>query len=445
MFRGRPHGRRAPAAAVALALIGAMIGALIAGCGGDGDEGAPAPVSLSFVSYNYGTPDLGGQGTQQLIDGFEADHPDIRLVASGATSGDVLTRVQARTAAGDPPDIAQIGWSKQPAALASLPVVPVADLAPPAEVAAATAGILPPALAAGSVDGRLTVMPYTLSTPTMFYNATLFERAHLDPARPPATWAQVRRAALALATLGDGVQGVYVDAANPAKSDFLTQSLINSNGGSLLSATGGPQLASPPAVGALAMLGDLTNSGAQPRIVETDALSLFKAGKLGMLVTSTAVLASLHRSAKGSFTLRTAGLPAFGDQPARPTYSGSGLYVLTRDRRKQQAAWQFLKYLTSDAGFTVITAKIGYLPLRQSTVDGRQFLGEYLTTSPEILPAFRQFTSVAPYQPLRGPNADQARQILQDDLVSAVMLGGADPAATAASVNERLVKLLGAA
>ena len=36
-------------------------------------------VSIRFDSYNWGTPGLGGQGTQQLIDEFQAANADITI------------------------------------------------------------------------------------------------------------------------------------------------------------------------------------------------------------------------------------------------------------------------------------------------------------------------------------------------------------------------------
>lgn len=238
-----------------------------------------------------------------------------------------------------------------------------------------------------------------------------------------------------------GQQGFYASAANAAKSDFLTQSLINSNGGALLSEAGTPQLNTPEALGALTMLSRLTASGGQPAIPEEDAVALFKAGKLGMFVTSTALMASFRTAADGSFELRTAPLPQFGDRPARPTYSGAGLVVLAEDPAKRAAAWNFLTYLTSREAFAVITGKIGYLPLRTDSPDDPA-LAPFLTGQPSAEPAMRQLADVQPYQAMPGPRGDQARQLLQDGAVAPIMLQGADPATTVAAVDRRLAELL---
>jgi len=436
----RPRGR---CARIPLALLTAlaMIGA--AACGTATPKAGPGePVTIRFASYNYGTPDLGGEGTQQLIDEFEAAHPDVRIAPEGASAADLYARVQAESAAGNPPDIAQIGWSRLAAASTTLPIAPIQDIADPARFTQLTEGLVPAAITAGTIDDRLVAMPFAISTPTMFVNADLFVAAGLDPAAPPQTWEEVRAAALAIAA-ATGQQGVYLAAANAAKSDFLTQSLINSNGGTLISDTGEVQLDTPEALGALSMLADLTASGAQPAIPDNDAVALFQAGQLGMYITSTALLASFQSAAEGNFELRTAGLPRFGGQPARPTYSGAGLVVLADEERQQQAALEFLEFLTSERGFTIITEKIGYLPLRDSILEDPKFLGPYLDADPSILPALDQLRDVAPYLSLTGPRAAQARQILQDEAVAPIMLQGADPATTVAAVDQRMTELLG--
>lgn len=158
-----------------------------------------APVLLSFLSYNYGPPDLGGQGTQELIDAFEAANPTIKIQPQGVPVADALTKAQTGTAVGDPPDVAQIGWSKLAAAYGTLPVTPVQDIPSAAEWRSATAGMSQPVLKAVEHDGKVAAMPYTISTPTLFYNATLFRKAGLNPADPPATIEKAEQDGLAIA------------------------------------------------------------------------------------------------------------------------------------------------------------------------------------------------------------------------------------------------------
>lgn len=199
------------------------------------------PITLTFESYTYGT-ESAGPGTQQLIDEFEALHPNIMVDAIGTPSADIHVSVATKAAAGNPPDVAQIGWSKFSFVLENLPYVPVQEIAG-GEWADHIAGIYPSAVAIGERDGEVIGLPSIVSIPTLFYNADLFTAAGLDPDSPPANWDEVAAAATAIAAATDA-EGVYVGVVDPAKSDYLTQSLLYSNGSGGL----GHDLARPGAV-----------------------------------------------------------------------------------------------------------------------------------------------------------------------------------------------------
>lgn len=436
-----PARRRLQAIAAAMACA-----ALVAGCSsgavGTQQAATTAKTTITFVSYNYGTPDLGGQGMAQLISEFERAHPGITVKPSGISAADIYPQVQAAAAAGHPPDVAQIGWSKESAALHNLPVVPVSSLAPAGQIAAVERKFVPHALAAGEANGKLMVMPFAMSTPTLFFNASLFQKAGLDPASPPTTWAQAEKDALAIKK-ATHAQGIAIAADNAAGSDFLTQSLINSNGGRMISPSGQAQLGTPAALGALRLLQHLAGSGASPDVSDNDAVALFKSGKLGMYVTSTALLSTFEAAAQGSFTLKTAAMPGFGAMPAKPTYSGSGLFVFSKDKAKQRADWEFLQFMTSEQGFTTLTEKIGYLPLRTDVVNDPKYLGSYFSSHPLLVPALKQLQNVTPYQQFSGPSSDQARLDIQNDCVTPVMLSHADPATVCPKVGKQVNTLLG--
>ena len=437
--------RRAPRRFTALSAIVVVISLGAAACSSaatscPSTSASGKTITLSFLSYNYGTPDLGGQGTQELISAFEAANPTIKIKPQGVPVANALTEAQTETAAGDAPDVAQIGWSKMAAAYQALPVTPVQDIPTRAQWQAATAGMSQPLLAAVAENGKVVAMPYTISTPTLFYNATLFKQAGLNPADPPATVAQAQQDGLAIAKTG--ASGVYFDIAGAAKSDFLTQSVIDANGGTEISPDGQPDVDQPAAVAALAAMRELTTSGAQPAVSETDAIAAFDAGKLGMLVTSTALLAGVESAAQGKFDLRTAAMPGFAGKPAHTTFSGAGLVVLAKDKAHQQAAWQFIKFLTSAEGFTIITSKIGYLPLRPGIVNESQYLGPYYRKDPRIGPALKQLAQVTPYAFFTGAQAAQAVATLQDDAVQPIVFAGANPASTLASVTQQIQSML---
>lgn len=398
------------------------------------------PITIAFESYNYGTEGLGGAGTQVLIDEFEAEHPHIDIEPSGTPVGEIHTSVQTQAAAGDPPDVVQIGLSKYAFVLENLPYVPYDDFVPPSDLEAHLGWIVPSIAAVGETDGVRVGIPYTLSTPTLLINADLVRAAGSDPDAPPETWDEAK--ALALGIVEFGAQGIYVDAAGESKSDFLTQTLINSAGGAVMDNDGNPTFDSPEAIEALSMLADLTASGAQPAVSESEAIALFEAGELGMLVTSTALLAGMISTTEGVFELITAGIPGFGDTPVAPTVSGAALYVFSEDPDEQAAAWEFVSFLTGDRG-QIVASQIGYLPLRPAIVDAPDGLASYFESEDRLLPALEQLDDVEPYQVFPGPHGTQATLMLQDDAVAPIMLSGADPESTLTTVAAEVRSLLG--
>ncbi|MGI5200365.1 ABC transporter substrate-binding protein [Spirillospora sp. CA-108201] len=432
--------RRAGRPSLALAAL-AVATSSVAGCSSGSDPAAGKTVTLSFLSYNYGTADLGGKGTQELIDSFEKANPSIKIKAQGVAVADVLTKLRTSGLSGNGFDVAQIGWSKMAQAYQSLPITPVQRIATAQDWQQTSAGFNQAVLAATRHDGVTAVMPYTMSVPALFYNPDLFRSAGLDPAKPPTTMAEVKSAALKI--VKKGAQGVYFDAAGASKSDFLTQSLINSNGGSVVDSGGKVAFDRPPAVQAMQTLADLTKSGAQPGVGEADAIAAFKAGKLGMLVTSTAVLAALDAAASGKFEVQAAGFPGFGSGPARPTYSGAGLAVLSKDPAKRRAAWAFVKFLTSEQAFTTITTKIGYLPLRPAVVTDPRYLKSYFDKDKRLLPTLAQLDQLTPYTSFSGPKAQQAVLTLQDDAVAPIMLRGANAQETLQAAAKTIRGLVG--
>ncbi|KPM56015.1 ABC transporter substrate-binding protein [Frankia sp. R43] len=430
------------------ATVAAVLGLTAAACAGsDGDSGAvsgtggdSSPVTIRFMSYNYGTPCCGA-GTQQLIDEFQKANPNIKIAPEAVAAADVLTKLRTETAAGSPPDVAQLGWSKAGEARSTLPLVPVQDIPSAAEWKAGTDGIYPNILKAVSnpETGKNDIMPFSISVPIIYYNADVFRAAGLDPDKPPTTLAEVKTAAAAITK--SGKQGVYFAVADPGKSDYMTQSVMNSAGGGEVDASGAVTVDSPRSVAGLNAIRDLVVGGLQPKVTATDAQAAFAGGNIGMMIFTTAAMATFEKSAAGKFDLRTAAFPSFDDAKARPTYSGAGLAVFSKDKHKQQAAWKFIQFLTSPQGFTILTKTIGYLPLRPAIVSDPAYLGDYFKQNKHLLPSLGQIDDVTPYTYFRGKRANQAVVLLQDEAVTPIVLQGADPAAVLGTAADKIRSL----
>jgi len=414
------------ATALSLAAAGCSTSGSTSGSSSGSGSG---PVTITFDSYTYGQPNPGGAGLSKLLAEFERAHPSVTVHAVSVPVADNLTKVEADTAAGSPPDVAQVGWNNAETVAQTLPVRAFADVAGTAAFNKAIAGYDPALLrAAATKDGKIVMLPWLVSTPVLFYNATMFREAGLNPDQPPTTIAQIQQDALAIKARGIG-QGAYIDAVNaPGYSDGVTQSLVDSVGGSLVTPGGQVTLDSSPVVTVLGAVQGLVRSGAMPAVLTTSAVSAFSAGKLAMLVITESELPTFQTAAKGKFTLGVGAFPQVTSQPARTTLIGNGLAILSKDNTHAQAAWQLVQFLTSAQAYQTAAREMGYPPLR--AVDNRY-------ASQLMLPAVRQLAAAAPYT-VYPHQPTQAVLLMQQDAVEPIVLQNADPGTTLAAIQAKI-------
>jgi multiple sugar transport system substrate-binding protein len=398
-----------------------------------------APVTITYYNYNLASTGIGADATRELIAEFMAANPHIKVEGVAVASDQILARVQADLVAGRVPDVAQLVFSDLDFIVRNLGVKPLDSIVPQAEWAEHTAGMVPAGLQLGALGGKIYGLAYVFSTPVLFYNANLFRAAGLDPDQAPRTWADVKTAALRIreATKKHGVYpSIY------SSFDWLFQAVVLSNGGRVISEDRTKLMfGEPEAIGAVEMFRDLVRSGAHPNMRDADAMDAMMSGNLGMVLTTSVYQRALINASSGKFDLRAAPMPSFGDKPAKPTNSGSALFVLSRDPAKQRASWELLKFMTSKRGYTTITSKIGYLPLRLDIVDDPQYLGEWTKQNPLVRPNLEQLTRLSAWQSFPGPNYRQISRIEVAALNEAVF-GEGDVAALMRDAQERAQALM---
>ncbi|OZM79498.1 ABC transporter substrate-binding protein [Pseudonocardia sp. MH-G8] len=432
---------------------------LLAGCGvgGSAPTAEPAPaqpapeltpdqqVAITFESYNFGQAGAWSETFTALLDRFHAEHPNITVTAqkpqgtSSNPAADAVSSVQTQAATGNAPDVVQLGFSDLGFTVGQLGAEPLEDLFGD-DVAQNFAGTHPYAPAAArlaTLEGTTYGVPFVLSTPVLYYNATLFAAAGLDPARPPATWAEVAAAARQIKAT-TGKEGAYADCVTTVAKDWCLQSIIRSNGGRVLSEDRTTLLyAEPPAVEAVSVLADMVATGASPKFSQQQAVEAFARGDLAMILESSSMQGTFGRGAQGAgWELRGAATPSFGDAPAVPTNSGAALYVLSDDPARQRAGWELIEFLTSDAAFTEIAQNIGYLPLRTGLVDDPATLQGWAAANPTTAINIDQLERMEPWVSFPGDDYLQIRDGMMDAVEEAV-LQGADPQATLGAAAER--------
>ncbi|WP_047224388.1 ABC transporter substrate-binding protein [Frankia coriariae] len=407
-------------------------------------------VSIVFESYNLTSTGTWKPVIEGLLADFHTAHPNITVKGQPpqgvtGTSTDYVSSVKNQILAGNPPDVAQITFNALRFAAGSLGAQPFDTLVGRDAVQANFGGdhpFAPTARTLGDVDGRTYAVPYVFSTPILWFNRTLFARAGLDPANPPKTWAEVRTAALAIRER-TGTDGIVVDCLTKAAGDWCFQSLVRSAGGRVLSADGSRlSFADAPAVEAVSMAADLVRSGVMPNLDQQQAFKAFSSGQLGMILETSALQGQFMTGAKANgWELDATSEPSFGSKPVVPTNSGSGLAVFSRDPAKQRAAWELIKFLTSDHAYTQISSRIGYLPLRTGLVDDPNGLQGWAKANPLIRPNLDQLTRLQPWESFPGDNYLQIGDAMMTAVEGAVF-SGKDPASTLADAQKQAATLM---
>ncbi len=191
------------------------------------EKASGQPTKITFYSYNLAIASQ-KEGVLQLISEFEAAHPDIKIDPIAIASNEINTKVQADIAAGSRPDVAQLVFDGLDYAVQNYGAKALEDVVPADELKKNFEGFSPNGLKLGQLNGKTYGMPYTFSTPVLFYNAKIFQEAGLDPNQPPKTWDEVKQAALQI-TSKSKAAGVHIQ--GMAGADWIAQALVGSNGG----------------------------------------------------------------------------------------------------------------------------------------------------------------------------------------------------------------------
>jgi multiple sugar transport system substrate-binding protein len=398
------------------------------------------PVTITFYNYNLGSAGIGADATRKLISEFMAANPNVTVEGVPYSSADA-SRIQADLAAGLPVDLVQTVFSDLDFAVTNFGAQALEDIVPADELAAHFEGMHPNGLKLGVLNDKTYGLAYTFSTPVLFYNADLFRVAGLNPDDPPKTWEELKQAALTIEEKTDA-EGFTGGITGPGAADWLLQGVVRSNGGEVISRDRATlKFAEPEAVEAVAMLRDLYDAGVYENMDFNGAVENMSAGTLGMYLQTSALQGSLVAGATGKYELRASIMPSFGEKPTRPNNSGSALTIHTTDPVKQRAAWELMKFLTSEHGYTIITSEIGYLPLRPAIVDDPQYLGEWVKEHPLVQPNLEQLSRLEPWDPMPGPNYRQIVKTMMDSVEMAVF-GGADVQATLVDAQDNAQALM---
>ncbi|KPC96045.1 ABC transporter substrate-binding protein [Streptomyces albus] len=202
--------------------------------------------------------------------------------------------------------------------------------------------------------GRQYGLPTANYSMGLLYNRTLFEKAGLDPDKPPRTWADVRAAARKIAKLGDNTVG-YADFSKNNQGGWHFTAELYSRGGRLATEHDGKWKAAFNSAAGRATLQDLHDMrwkddamGSKQLLQAEDVQRMMGSGKLGMYLSAADNITVIAKQFGGKY--RDFGLAPVPD--AKSTLIGGEGYMInpkaSPEKIEAGIKWLQWKYLSPD-------------------------------------------------------------------------------------------------
>jgi sn-glycerol 3-phosphate transport system substrate-binding protein len=403
---------RKPKLLLLITVLSLVLTSVLSACGPSSQADSKGPVNITFWE---GTGGQLGQVLLKMVNNFNSSQSAVHVTPVFQQSYDVTgQKLQAAEISGDVPDVVQLNTRIWPAFAQSGALLPL-DSYIQSDQSFNINDFEKGLMVDTALNGKQYTLPFNRSTPILYYNKDIIKQLPgVNVNNPAPTWNDLEQDAQEATVTQNGKVQRYGFAAS--MSGWYFYSLVWSNGGQLLSADNKTALFDQPAAAQGLQLwsnmvnnektmmpptaGTSTSGNAAGDNMSQDFLN----GKIAFMIDSTSSLGT-YSSAK--FNLGTAFLPKF-QQYATPT-GGANLAILAKtSQAKQDAAWQFIKYMTATQQATYWAEQTGYLPIRVSAEQSPE-LQAYYKAHPNYTVALNQL------QYARGlPAVPQIKQIETD-------------------------------
>jgi multiple sugar transport system substrate-binding protein len=313
-------------------------------------ESLGADVKIDFVHLWSGAD----HPVQKVIEGFNAKGTGVTVVSrqDGTTYEAITQKAMASIAVGRGPALMTTGWKLGDFARKTLGAQDFREIFGTARTEALLAKFRPQVRPLASVGGVPIGLPWSMSTPVIYINQTLWTQAGLDPQAQPKTvddlYPMVRQV-----QERTGKQGLIYEV-----NEWLPQAFIQNAGGDVIDADGKPVMDSPAAIRGIEAFVQPRRDNLWKPMTISEMVASFQAGAIGVMASSSARQSGIRQAA--TFELRLTQMPGLADLPRRMNSGGNFLAVYSKVKEQQEGAYRFMEYIASREGFELWLAT-GYL------------------------------------------------------------------------------------
>lgn len=371
----------------------------------------PQASGSTKITFWYGLTGFNGGVVQQVVNKF--NESQTKYYVEGIQQPDydaTINKLNTTLAGGDLPSVVQIYDIGTQRMIDTKRVIPVQDFVEKDNQQALVDDLEPAVRSYYTVNSKLYSMPFNSSAPVMYYDKNAFKEVGLDPNNPPQTYDEVLAAARKLTKkdasgkiIRSGVDftlygwileqematqnAVYLDPNNGRGADRGTKLVFNSEAGqnwlNFLK-----QLQDEGIGRSLGRASGTTNG--------TTLGANFSKGDAAITFESIANLrgwSSQAAAAGGKVDIGVGFLPKPAGAPGGVIIGGASLWITDQGTTdQQQAAWEFVKFVSSPEIQAFFASNTGYYPTRKSAYD-QQLMKDALAKFPQFQKAVDELRS----------------------------------------------------
>ena len=347
---------------------------------------------------------------QAIMPEFEKAHPDIQVKfrATYENYEDATATIFRESTSGNLPDVTMQGLNRQ-APLVDKGIAKSLEPFIAKEAAFEKDGYHSAMLSLSTFGGEVYGLPFSVSTPVGYYNMDLLAEAGVNSI--PTNWDEVIAACNKLEAAGKGTLYFGWN----ITGNWFHQALMHTQNVPMVK-DGAVNMGGDAGLATLEQMKAIMSGCNMPNYSIADGQAAFNAGTIGMMFWSTSSLGSVN-AAKADFVLKTAPFPGMAGvnngTPARlPAGGNAAMLVSTSDDpARVDAAWTFLKFITSGIGAALVAETTGYVPPNKAA---NELLGDFYSKNPNKLTAVEQLPLLADWFAYPGENGLAVTQVIYD-------------------------------
>ena len=262
-------------------------------------------------------------------------------------------------------------------------------------------------------SGKVHGLPFSVSLPVGYYNMDILKKAGIE--KLPTNWSEVVSACKTMRE--KGIKNPIFWGWNITGNWFLQALMWTQDAPTMKD--GKFNVSGPEGLVALKTMQSIFSECKMKNLKWKEALASFSAGEIGMMFWSTSALGAVERS-KGKFELKTGPFPGIEGTPKGLPAGGNAAMLVSnsKDPKVLDAAWKWLKFITSGEGAADVARTTGYMPPNKAA--NEIILSDFYNKNPNKKTAVDQLPLLRDWQAYPGDKGLAVTQVIYDALESIV-------------------------